>query len=163
MTHRKSVFQRLAESFVSSPVGTWMYLNVLPPLDRRILRWTNGHLSMSPGQPVLLLTTLGARSGELRETPLVYTRSRQDVVLIASNGGSSKHPAWYHNIKKNPEVELIVKNGSGKYTAREAVGEERDALWQKALVTYGGYDVYKERASNASDRQIPVIVLTHAD
>ncbi len=92
-----------------------------------------------------------------RETPLVYFTHGDDVILIASKGGAVEHPAWLHNLRANPEVELHVGKAGGKYRAREAEGAEREQLWSLATQLNSGYDGYKERAGS---RLIPVVVCT---
>ena len=123
---------RLLQRIVATRPMTWVYLNVFPHIDRRILRLTNGRLSVSVGQPVLLLTCIGAKSGQPRSAPLVYARDGEDVILIASNGGGARHPAWYHNLKAHPEVTLTLKGKSARYLAEEADGAERERLWRTA-------------------------------
>jgi deazaflavin-dependent oxidoreductase (nitroreductase family) len=109
------------------------------------------------GQPVLLLTTKGRKTGELRSSPVLFTRDADAIVLVASKAGSTSHPAWYRNLKANPEAEVLAPGGrSGKYVAREAEGEERDRLWAKANDLYAGYEAYQGRTGG---RRIPVMVL----
>lgn len=79
------------------------------------------------------------------------------MVLIASCGGSPRHPAWYHNLKANPRCELLTRDGTESYVAREAAGEEREELWCRANTLYAGYDTYQTRTNG---RRIPVTVLT---
>ena len=152
-------FTKQAMKFVASPPGAWLYLNVIPVIDRPLLRLTGGRLSVSVGQPVLLLESTGAKSGMKRETPLVYTADGDRVVLIASAGGSPKHPAWYHNIKANPECEITLGGRKRRCIAREAEGEERGKLWAAAVDGYPGFETYQERAGN---RRIPVMIIEDA-
>lgn len=123
------------------------------------MKRTNGRFSLSKaalGLPSLLLTTTGARSGQRRTMPLLYFEDGESVVLIASNYGKPRHPAWYHNLRANPEATLFLRGREAAYIAREAVGEERERLWRKASALYPGYDAYQHRAGG---RQIPVMVL----
>jgi len=108
----------------------------------------------------VLLTHTGAKSGKKRTTPLAYFTDDDDVVLIASRGGHRDHPAWYHNVVANPEVELWTKGGGGRYRARDATGNERERLWALATGFYPGFARYQERAG---DRRIPVIVCSPQD
>jgi F420H(2)-dependent quinone reductase len=79
-------------------------------------------------------------------------------VLVASNAGNTKHPAWYHNVKANPEVEILAPRGrSGRYFGREAEGDERARLWDEVNDLYAGYDVYQHRTNG---RRIPVMVFS---
>jgi deazaflavin-dependent oxidoreductase (nitroreductase family) len=145
---------------VASRPGAWFYVNVAPHADRRLLRWSNGRLSISVGQPVALLEVVGAKSGEIRHTPLVFATDGDDVIFIASRGGDTRHPGWFHNVRANPDVKLYAPGGrTGRYRARIAEGEERERAWRRAVRVYPGYDTYQERAG---DRRIPVVVLSPA-
>ena len=152
-------FTRAAVKVASSPVGAWYFINVTTKIDPWILKKTDGRFSSIIGQPVLLLKHTGAKSGAARETPLVYAVDGNDIVLIASMGGSPKNPAWYHNLVAHPECEVIAKNRSGRYVAREVSGPERDRLWELALDVYLGYNTYQARTGG---RTIPVLVLSPA-
>jgi deazaflavin-dependent oxidoreductase (nitroreductase family) len=154
---RNSWLIRFVHECVASRPGTWLYLNVFPHVDRPLLRLSRGRLSVSLGHPVLLLTTIGAKTGQPRSTPLVYAADGENVILIASNGGQSWHPAWYYNLRKCPEATLTLRGRTARYRAREATGEEREALWQKALDVYSGYATYQERAGK---RLIPILILS---
>ena len=144
----------------SSKPGAWFFVNVANRIDRHLIPATNGRISSVPGQPVLAIETTGAKSGKVRRTPLVYATDGDRIVLVASKGGSPRHPAWYHNLKANPEIQVWAPKGrSGRYRAREAEGEERERLWQLACETYPGYDTYQDRTGG---RRIPVIVLEPA-
>jgi deazaflavin-dependent oxidoreductase (nitroreductase family) len=139
---------------------TWYLVHVGNKIDPYLMRATGGRLKSSLNAPTVLLTHTGAKTGEKRTTPLAYFTDGEDVVLIASRGGSVRHPAWYHNVRANPEVELWSKGVGGRYVAREATGEERERLWDLALSLYPGFARYQVRAG---DRTIPVIVCTLRD
>jgi deazaflavin-dependent oxidoreductase (nitroreductase family) len=82
------------------------------------------------------------------------------VIFIASRGGDTRHPGWFHNVRANPDVKLYAPGGrTGRYRARIAEGEERERAWRRAVRVYPGYDTYQERAG---DRRIPVVVLSPA-
>ncbi len=148
---------RAMQKFVASRPGTWFFLNVAPPIDRALLRWSKGRISMAPNQPILLLETIGAKTGQPRTTPLMYISDGDRFVLIGSRGGNPRHPAWIHNLRKQPQASLLAGGRRHQVTAHEAEGEERARLWSKAVEVYSGYDVYQERAGS---RRIPVVVLT---
>ena len=150
---------RAAAWVVSTRPVSWLYLHVFPHIDRPLLRLSRGRLSVSLGMPVVLLETVGARSGQPRTTPLVYALDGEDVILIASKGGSPHHPAWYHNLRKHPTVHCTLRGARRRYRAREAQGAERTAAWRKALQVYPGYARYQDRAGK---RRIPVFVLEPA-
>lgn len=120
----------------------------------------NGGETFGPfkGRPVLLLTTKGAKSGEARTTPLVYSRDGDRVVIIASMGGAPKHPAWFLNLRANPDV--TVELGTEKFQATSAIaeGEERDRLYAQQAATMPAFNEYQQKTS----RQIPVVILERA-
>jgi deazaflavin-dependent oxidoreductase (nitroreductase family) len=130
------------------------------PLDRAVAWLTGGRFTMTTlvtGLPMVQLTTTGARSGRLRTVFLVGMAHGDDVILIASNFGQKRHPAWYHNLTADPQVMLSVAGQSARlYRAREAVGAERQRLWREVVDLYPGYARYARRAGS---RQIPVILL----
>ena len=110
------------------------------------------------GSTVLLLTTTGRTSGEPRTTPLIYAVDGDRYVIVASKGGAPKHPGWYRNLVKSPEVELQVKDEVFPARARTAEGDERARLWEKANEVWPHYAEYQER----TEREIPVVVLERA-
>ena len=105
--------------------------------------------------PTLLLTTTGRKSGRELTLPLIFGRSGEDYVVVASKGGAPEHPAWYLNLDANPTVKVQVK--ADKFTARShtANAQERAALWPKMVEIYGPYADYQKK----TDRQIPIVVL----
>jgi len=139
---------------------TWFLVNVGNKIDPYLMRATGGRLKTTVTAPTVLLTHTGAKSGKKRTTPLAYFTDDDDVVLIASRGGHRDHPAWYHNVVANSEVELWTKGGGGHYRAREATRKERERLWALATGFYPGFARYQERAG---DRRIPVIVCSPQD
>ncbi|MBU9764998.1 nitroreductase family deazaflavin-dependent oxidoreductase [Mycobacterium sp. TNTM28] len=108
------------------------------------------------GRPVILLTTIGAKTGKIRKTPLMRVEHDGEYAVVASLGGAPKNPVWYHNVKKNPHVELQDGTTSGDYTAREVFGEEKALWWERAVAAFPDYADYQTK----TDRQIPVFVLT---
>lgn len=119
-------------------------------------RSTGGELGhIWKGVPTLLLTTTGRRTGERHTTPLIYGRDGERHVIVASKGGAPAHPGWYRNLRKQPEVELQVKDEVFAATARTADGEERERLWRLMAEVWPAYDDYARK----TDREIPVVVL----
>lgn len=114
---------------------------------------------MFEGAPMLLLTTTGARSGQSRVSPLVYTTDGDRMVIIASKGGAPTNPDWFHNLRANPEVTLEV--GTETFPARASVpdGEERQRLWDQMAAQMPGFGDYQRNTT----REIPVVVLERAD
>jgi len=106
----------------------------------------------------LLLTTRGARSGLARTLPLLYGRDGENLILVASKGGSPRHPAWYVNLEAQPAVVVQVGSRNLWMNARTATAEERPRLWKLMTRQYSGYDGYQER----TDREIPIVVLEPA-
>jgi deazaflavin-dependent oxidoreductase (nitroreductase family) len=125
-------------------------------VDRVLLSLSAGRVSAAPGQQICLLETVGAKSGQVRKTPLLYLLDGDRLVLIGSKAGSPRHPAWVHNLRVNPRAKVLAPKRTGDYVAHEAEGEERERLWKEAVDYYAGYDTYQERAGN---RRIPVVVL----
>lgn len=105
--------------------------------------------------PILLLTTTGRKSGKKRTMPLVYMADGDNMVVIASNGGSDQHPAWWLNLRSNPKAEVQVGRDVKAVVAEKASGEERDRLWREVNELYHGYDEYQRN----TEREIPVVVL----
>jgi proline iminopeptidase len=110
------------------------------------------------GSKTLLLTTHGRKTGNATTTPLIYAADGDNYVIVASKGGAAKHPGWYRNLAKHPEVQVQVKDDVFAARARTATGNERERLWQLALEQWPDYDAYQTR----TDREIPVVVLERA-
>jgi len=108
------------------------------------------------GMPVVLLTSIGAKSGKLRKTPLMRVEHGGEYAVVASLGGAPKNPVWYYNIVANPQVELQDGTASGDYRAREVFGDEKAIWWDRAVAAYPDYADYQRK----TDRAIPVFVLT---
>jgi deazaflavin-dependent oxidoreductase (nitroreductase family) len=107
------------------------------------------------GMPVIVLTSVGAKSGLLRKTALMRVEHDGAYAVVASLGGAPKHPVWYFNLKKQPHVELQDGPDKRDYLAREIAGEEKSAWWERAVAAYPPYVDYQEK----TDREIPVFVL----
>ena len=121
-------------------------------------RRSAGRVNLAAGLlPVVLLTVRGARSGVERTVPLVYFTDDDEVILIASSFGRPRYPAWYHNIKADPNVTLEAKGRRARFLAREVEGEDRERLYGLAKQLYTGYGNYEERT--AGIRRVPVLRL----
>jgi F420H(2)-dependent quinone reductase len=107
------------------------------------------------GRPVVVLTSVGAKTGKLRKTALMRVEHEGTYAVVASLGGAPKNPVWYHNLKKNPHVELQDGAVKRDYSAREVEGDEKTLWWARAVATWPDYAVYQTR----TERQIPVFVL----
>jgi deazaflavin-dependent oxidoreductase (nitroreductase family) len=110
------------------------------------------------GAHTLLLTTTGRRSGQPRSTPLIYGRRGDDLLVVASNGGSSDPPAWYRNLEADPDVEVQLLADRFRARARVATPDEEAELWRTMAEIWPAYDDYQRR----TDRPIPVVVLERA-
>jgi len=108
------------------------------------------------GKPIILLTTVGAKTGKIRKTPLMRVENNGEYAVVASLGGAPKHPVWYFNIKKNPRVELQDGTVTKEYDAREVFGDEKAQWWERAVEAWPDYAEYQKK----TDREIPVFVLT---
>lgn len=116
-------------------------------LGGRLVGWTIA--------PVVLLTTRGRRSGRDRTTPLYGLREGQRVVVVGSNAGRGSHPDWYRNLRAQPLARVQVGGREWNVRARDALPDERDALWPRLQRLYRGYAAYREVAG----REIPIVIL----
>jgi F420H(2)-dependent quinone reductase len=105
--------------------------------------------------PILLLTTVGRRSGKERTAPVVYVRDGERMIVIGSNAGNERPPAWALNLEQNPEAEVQVRRERWPVRARIAEGEEREALWRRMNEQFAGFDDYRDRTT----RDIRLFVL----
>jgi len=154
-----SRFKRALTAFALTKTGTWYSSQVGARIDPWLVRISRGRLDSAFGQiPIVVVTVRGARSGIERKVPLLYFSDDGDVVLIASSYGKAKFPAWYYNIKANPEVHLESMGRSGTYVAREVEGEDHDRLFELAKRVYSGYNQYEQRTVGI--RRIPVMRLS---
>ncbi|MBM7832585.1 deazaflavin-dependent oxidoreductase (nitroreductase family) [Agromyces cerinus] len=118
---------------------------------------SNGQTSNTlRGMPIIVLTTVGAKSGKLRKTALMRVEHDGEYAAVASLGGAPKHPVWYWNVKKHPHVELQDGDEKHDYEARELEGEEREVWWSRAVEAYPPYADYQVK----TERLIPVFRLT---
>jgi F420H(2)-dependent quinone reductase len=101
--------------------------------------------------PIIVMTSVGARSGKLRKTPLMRVEHEGEYAVVASLGGAPKHPVWYHNLKKYPHVELQDGPVKRDYLAREVTGEEKAAWWERSVASYPDYADYQKKTM----REIP--------
>jgi F420H(2)-dependent quinone reductase len=120
-------------------------LRALGKLNVPIYRLSSGRLMNTVGDgPVLLLTTTGRKSGEPRTAPVLYATVGEAMVLIDTNGGNEKLPAWSYNLRAKPQAEIEIRGRRSQVKARVADGSERDQLWRAATAQYSGFDRYVE-------------------
>ena len=139
----------------------WPLTNRLAGVHAFLYRKTGGRLGARvPGGRgrMLLLDHVGAKSGTLRTTPLLYVRDGENLALIASKGGYPKNPAWFYNLRANPETYVQVGPERRRVRARLAAPDERPRLWDLAVGCWPGYEDYRAR----TDREIPIVVLEPA-
>ena len=121
-----------------------------------VYRATGGKLFGRMGKsPILLLNTVGRKTGRRRTSPLLYVMDGEDFVIIASKGGAPTHPAWYLNLKANPDATVEVGDREVRVRAEEVDSQEKDRLWQKMVEMYPSYDNYQTKTK----REIPLLVL----
>src|SRR5262245_56051995 len=136
--------------------GTQWSLRQLSRLNVALYRLTGGLIGgRLAGSPVLLLTTIGRRSGRSRPVPARYLREPEALVVVASKGGTDEHPLWFNNLESNPEVTVEVRRERRQVRARVASDAEHDVLWPKVVAMYRGYASYQRRTT----RKIPLVIL----
>jgi deazaflavin-dependent oxidoreductase (nitroreductase family) len=149
------VFSDRTVSRVSTGLGE-RGLRVTGKLHVPIYRLTRGRLMGSVGRaPVMLLTTTGRKSGQQRTAPVVYVREGERLVVIGSNAGNERPPAWALNLEANPDADVDVRGERLQVRARVAEGEEREELWRRMTDQLDSFDVYKTRTA----RDIKLFVL----
>ena len=125
-----------------------------------VYRATGGKLLGRMGQsPILLLNTIGRKSGKKRATPLLYVVDGEDLVIIASKGGTPSNPAWYLNLTADPDATVEIRDRKVRVRAEEVDGQEKERLWQQMAEMYPTYDDYQKKTK----RGIPLLVLHPSD
>jgi F420H(2)-dependent quinone reductase len=141
----------------SSPL--WWFWERFTDLHTAAYKASHGRLGgKAYGVPVVLIESVGRKSGKCRTHPLLSLPDGDNLVIIASKGGTDRHPAWYYNLKANPETTAWWKGEKRRVRAHEASGEERERLWRMMADAYPDYENYQRR----TERQIPVVVLEPA-
>jgi deazaflavin-dependent oxidoreductase (nitroreductase family) len=125
-----------------------------------LYRWSGGkiggHLPGWPAARIALVDHTGAKSGAKRTSPLMYCEDGDAIAVVASKAGQPTHPAWFHNLKANPDTTIQIGSVVRGVLARVASDEERNRLWPKFVAFYPGYDFYQR---NAKGRKIPIVIL----
>lgn len=153
------MWKRALLSAVATKPGAAIHRMLAAPVDAAVMRATRGRVNLGFGAaPIVVLTSTGARSGQPREAPLGYFTDGDDVILIASNYGGTRHPNWYYNLLAHPQCELRIGEHGGAFVAREVTGTDRDRLFTLATDVYPGYANYAERTDGV--RTIRVLRLT---
>jgi F420H(2)-dependent quinone reductase len=132
-------------------------IKTLSTIHREVYAASGGRLGRRiAGMPVLLLTTVGRKTGRRREVPLTYIEDDGVIVLVASYGGRAHNPAWFENLRANPAVEVAIAGDRRSMQARPATAGERARLWPRVVETYDGYAKYQAKTA----REIPLVLLS---
>jgi deazaflavin-dependent oxidoreductase (nitroreductase family) len=140
--------------------GAWFFAKTLHHIDRGLLRLSRGQVTLPgvvAGIPVLTVTTTGARTGKPRTVPLLGVPAGDDIAVIGTSFGQPRTPAWYHNMRADPKVDVTYRNKTINAVAREAGDQDRQAIWDRARTIYAGYEAYADRIK---DRQIHIMILS---
>jgi deazaflavin-dependent oxidoreductase (nitroreductase family) len=155
-----NAFHRMMRRFVATKVGVALLRPTAHHLDKLVAKLTGGKQSLTGiagGIPAVILTTTGAKSGAPRTVAVFGIPHPDGLGLIASNFGGAKHPAWYHNLKANPEATVSIEGDTWQATARPATPRERDEIWAKGVELYPGWTKYEARAG---ERHIEAFILS---
>lgn len=148
----------LRRAFDVDPIGR-LLIRFAADLDPLLHGWTRGRFGAQVPMPFASMTTTGARSGQPRTAAVIYFNDGDDLILIASNYGGSRHPAWYHNLRAHPEAQLRRGTAGGDYVAAEVIDEaERERLFALGNRVYPGFAQYRVRTAQ-SGRRIPIMRL----
>ncbi len=150
------LWRKPIDMITMSRFGAALFRPTAHLLDRPLMRLTRGRLRLTIGMPTLLLTTTGAKSGRQRTVPLLYVRHGDDIAIIGTRFGSTKHPGWHHNLKAKAEATVAIKGDRYEAWARPATPEEREQIWPQAVRIYPGYDKYLPRVGG---REVPIYIL----
>lgn len=151
---KNPIWQAFSRFVAIEPV-TLFFMHFATWVDRPLLRATKGRLRLSFVIPMLLLHCRGAKTGIAREVPLLYVSVGDAVLLIGSNGGQSRDPAWCHNLRAQSEVRCTFRGQELRFQARELSGSEHKSAWEDAVEVYPGYVRYQARV----ERKIPLFRL----
>jgi deazaflavin-dependent oxidoreductase (nitroreductase family) len=151
--------QVVMQHIAATRPGAWFFARTLHHVDGVLLRLSRGRITLPgllAGLPVLTVSTTGARTGQRRTSPLLGVPAGDDIAVLGTSFGQPRTPAWYHNMRANPNVEVTYQNKTVKAVAREAGNEERQAIWDRAKTIYVGYAAYASRVKN---RDIHIMIL----
>jgi deazaflavin-dependent oxidoreductase (nitroreductase family) len=161
--HRQAnPFRRLVRVTAAWKPLSLFYARTLHHIDRAVYKLTRGRatfVSWVAGLPIVMLTTTGAKSGRQSTLPLVALPEEDRLIVIASNYGQERNPAWYYNLRANPRATICFEGVTREVVARELEGEERERHYARGIEIYPGWTQYRTRASH---RRIPVMELTPA-
>jgi deazaflavin-dependent oxidoreductase (nitroreductase family) len=156
---KANAFHRAMRRFIATKVGVAIFRPTAHRFDRLASRLTGGRRSAAwflTGVPAVMLTTIGAKSGQPRTVAVYGIPHPEGLAVIASNFGGTKHPAWYHNLKADPHATVTVEGDTWDAVARIAEPRERDDIYAKGIEIYPGWRKYEK---TAGDRHIEAFVL----
>jgi deazaflavin-dependent oxidoreductase (nitroreductase family) len=157
---RANPFRRAVRVTAAWKPLSLLYSRTLHHMDQIVFRVTGGRATFASwvaGLPIMMLTTTGAKSGRRHTCPLVALPDGERLVVIASNYGRYRNPAWYHNLRANPRAMIRFEGVTQEVVARELEGEERARHYDRGIEIYPGWTTYRKRAAH---RRIPVLELT---
>jgi len=134
------------------------FKTIAPAADRLLFCLSGGRqtaVSLIAGLPSIVVTVKGAKSAKPRTVTLLGISDQAEFIVIASNFGQKHNPAWYYNLRANPDITVTLNGRTSAYRARQVFGAEHQQCWEKAVKLYKGYEAYKQRAG----REIPIFVL----
>lgn len=158
ITPKTNRVQRTMQRVPASRPGAWFFARTGHWIDRALKAVSGGRATLggSIGVPEAFVTTIGAKSGKPRTTPLIVIPDGRSLILVASNWGQEQNPGWYYNMRKNPTVTVDYQGTQARYTARDVTDLiEYNRLWERAADIYRGYPKYAGR----TQRRIPLVVL----
>jgi deazaflavin-dependent oxidoreductase (nitroreductase family) len=129
-----------------------LYRRLGPAIDPWLMRRTGGHIATVYGFPMLLLTTVGAKSGLRRTSPLLYARDGDDFAVVGTNFGTHDHPAWTGNLLAHPAAEIVVANETVAVDAELTSPDAFERIWPRFTAVYGGYELYRKRLTHRTPR-----------
>jgi deazaflavin-dependent oxidoreductase (nitroreductase family) len=156
---RSRPFHRLVRRVAATRPAARIFRVIQPPIDRLVYRLTRGRTTASSwlgGVQITMLITTGAKSGRMRSLPVLGVPDDEDMIVVASNFGRPRHPAWYHNLRANPHAAIVFEGTRREVVARELSGAERARGYACAEAIYPGFTYYP---SWAAGREIPVLRL----
>ena len=155
-------FQRAVWRVTSSRPGAWLFAHLSHHIDLLVLKVSRGRWTLArivAGIPVITLVSTGARTGQLRSTPLLGVPMGDDLAIIGTHFGQAGTPGWYFNLRKQAAAEVVCNNRTVPVMAREVEGDEWQQAWDGARRLYSGYEAYARRIT---DRPIHIMVLSAA-
>src|SRR5438105_2210010 len=156
---RPNALQRGMWKVSSSRPGAWFFAKTLHHIDKPVLRMTRGRFTVPglvAGIPVINLVTTGAKTGKRRAMPLLGVPTEDGMAVIGTRFGQRGTPGWYFNLMAGGPAEVEYRHRTVPVKAREAEGDEREAIWERARGMYAGYEAYARRIN---DRPVHIVVL----